>query len=215
MGGKKWTEVQEAAVRKFYENTPTKVIAAALGRSETSVYQLAQRLGLKKSAAYLAGPTAGRFDGTRGEACRFPKGHTPWNKGAAFQPGGRSVETRFKSGSRPHNEQPIGSYRLTKDGTLQQKISNAPGNNSRRWRGVHELVWIERNGPVPTGHIVVFKPGMRTANVEEITADKVECISFADNMRRNTLHRYPKEITHAIQVRAALNRRIRNVEEHQ
>ncbi|WP_175224082.1 HAD domain-containing protein, partial [Achromobacter ruhlandii] len=38
------------------------------------------------------------------------------------------------------------------------------------------------------------KPGMRTADVDLITADKVECISFAENMRRNTLHRYPKDI---------------------
>ncbi|CAB3960116.1 hypothetical protein LMG7053_06166 [Achromobacter ruhlandii] len=56
---------------------------------------------------------------------------------------------------------------------------------------------------------------MRTADVDLITADKVECISFAENMRRNTLHRYPKEIAHAIQMRGALNRRIRNVEKHQ
>ncbi len=215
MGGKKWTEVQEAAVRKFYANAPTKVIAAAVGRSESSVYQLAQRLGLKKSDTYLSSPEAGRFDGTRGEACRFPKGHEPWNKGTSFQPGGKSVETRFKPGSRPHTWQPVGSYRVTKDGTLQRKISDAPGSNSKRWRGVHELVWIECNGPVPAGHIVVFKPGMKTANVEEITADRVECISFADNMRRNTLHRYPKEIAHAIQMRGALNRKIRNVEKHQ
>lgn len=210
-----WTPAEEAVVRKFYADAPTKVIAAALSRSATSVYQLAQRLGLKKSDTYLSSPEAGRFDGTRGEACRFPKGHEPWNKGTSFQPGGRSVETRFKPGSRPHTWQPVGSYRLTKDGTLQQKISDAPGNNSKRWRGVHELVWIERNGPVPAGHIVVFKPGMRTANVEEITADRVECISFADNMRRNTLHRYPKEIAHAIQMRGALNRKIRNVQKHQ
>ncbi|MFD4837697.1 HNH endonuclease [Achromobacter sp. NPDC058515] len=215
MGGKKWTEAQEAAVRKFYANAPTKVIAAAVGRSESSVYQLAQRLGLRKSDTYLSSPEAGRFDGTRGEACRFPKGHEPWNKGTSFQPGGKSVETRFKPGSRPHTWQPVGSYRITKDGTLQRKISDAPGSNSKRWRGVHELVWIECNGPVPAGHIVVFKPGMRTADVDLITVDKVECISFADNMRRNTLHRYPKHITDAIRARAVLNRRINHVENHQ
>lgn len=215
MERRKWTQAEQDAVAKFYSTTPTKVIAAAVGRSESSVYQLAQRLGLKKSAAYLSSPEAGRFDGTRGEACRFPKGHEPWNKGASFEPGGRSVETRFKPGSRPHTWQPVGSYRVTKDGTLQRKIGDAPGNTSKRWRGVHELVWVEQNGPVPAGHIVVFKPGMRTADADLITADKVECISFAENMRRNTLHRYPKEIAHAIQMRGALNRRIRNVEKHQ
>lgn len=210
-----WTAAEEAVVRKFYADAPTKIIAAALSRSEASVYQLARRLGLRKSETYLSGPESGRLDGVRGGASRFKKGQKPWNKGQSFVAGGRSAETRFKSGNRPQTWLPVGSYRVTRDGSLQRKISDEPGNNSKRWRGVHELVWVDQNGPVPHGHIVVFKPGMRTTTVEEITADKVECISFAENMRRNTLHRYPKEITHTIQVRAALNRRIRNVEKHQ
>ncbi|WP_029954249.1 hypothetical protein [Achromobacter sp. DH1f] len=210
-----WTPVEEAIVCRFYANAPTKVIAAALSRSETSVYQLAQRLGLRKSEAYLSGPESGRLDGVRGGASRFQKGQQAWNKGLNFQAGGRSAETRFKPGTRPRNWQPIGSYRITKDGMLQRKISDAPGSNSRRWRGVHELVWIEHNGPVPARHIVVFKPGMRTTDADQITIEKVECISLADNMRRNTLHRYPKEIAQAIQMRGALNRKIRNVEKHQ
>lgn len=210
-----WTAAEEAVVRKFYADAPTKIIATALSRSEASVYQLARRLGLRKSETYLSGPESGRLDGVRGGASRFKKGQEPWNKGKSFEAGGRSAETRFKSGNRPHTWLPVGSYRVTRDGSLQRKISDEPGNNSKRWRGVHELVWVDQNGPVPNGHIVVFKPGMRTTTAEEITAEKVECISFAENMRRNTLHRYPKEITHAIQVRAALNRRIRNVEKHQ
>jgi hypothetical protein len=97
-------------------------------------------------------------------------------------------------------------------GTLQRKISNAKGSNSKRWRGVHELVWIEANGPVPPGHICVFRPGMRTAVLEEITVERVECISFAENMRRNSYHtRFPKEIGLAIQLRGALNRKINHI----
>lgn len=108
----------------------------------------------------------------------------------------------------PHNTQPIGSYRLTKDGTLQRKISEDKGNNSKRWRGVHELVWVEVNGPVPLKHIVVFKPGQRTAELEEITIDRVECITLAENMNRNTRHNMPKELSDLIQLRGALNRQI-------
>lgn len=118
------------------------------------------------------------------------------------------IETRFKPGQSPHNTHAIGSYRITKDGTLQRKISNASGNNSKRWRGVHELVWSEENGTVPAGHIIVFKHGRRTNKIEEITIDRVECISLAENMRRNSVHNLPKELAELVQLRGALNRQI-------
>ena len=56
---------------------------------------------------------------------------------------------------------------------LQRKINNDKGNNSVRWRGVHELVWVEANGPVPPKHIAIFGPGARTNVIEQITVDKI------------------------------------------
>lgn len=52
---------------------------------------------------------------------------------------------------------------------------------------------------------------MRTAVLDEITLDRVECISLAENMRRNSYHNYPKEIALAIQLRGVLNRKINHV----
>lgn len=209
-----WTDVELAVLRRHYADTPTMAIAEAMRRPAAAVYRKANALGLKKSAAFLASPAAGRLDGIRGSKTRFSKGHTPWNKDAkGLDLGGK--ETQFKPGIRPHNTQPIGSYRHDGGGTLQRKISNDKGSNSMRWRGVHELIWTEVNGPVPPKHIVTFKPGMRTNVLEEITLDKVECISLAENMRRNTLHRYPKEIVDVIRARGVLNRRINNVQKHQ
>lgn len=60
-----------------------------------------------------------------------------------------------------------------------------------------------------------FKPGMHTVVYGEITVDRLECITKGENMRRNTLHRYPKEIADVIRARAVLNRRINHVEKHQ
>lgn len=207
MTGQRWTDDDLATLRALYPGTRTADLATRLGRSERSVYELANRLGLRKSKEFLASGLAGRFDGVRGGATRFKKGMTPWNKGAkGLDIGGQA--TRFQPGQMPHNTKAVGDYRITRDGTLQRKIGTTKGSNSRRWRGVHELVWIEANGPVPTGHIVVFKPGMRTTELEEITADKVECISLAENMRRNTRHNLPPEINRAIGLRAALIRKI-------
>ncbi len=213
MRGIPWPKKSVAALKRRYPHEPTATIAADLGVTVSAVYGKAGDMGLKKSAEYLASPSASRLrrgDGV-GAAHRFLPGHVPHNKGLR-RPGwapGRMADTQFKPGSSPHTTLPVGSYRIDKDGTLQRKIGTAKGNNSKRWRGVHELVWIEANGPVPARHICVFKPGMRTNVLEEITANKVECISFAENMRRNSYHnRYPKEIGLAIQARGVLIRKI-------
>ncbi len=205
-----WTPAQKDALSARYSDEKTETLAADLGIPVAKVYAMAARCGLKKSAAYLASPAAGRTNGRQGIGTRFQKGHITWNRGmkGIDLAGERGKATQFKKGAFPHNTQAIGSYRLSKDGTLQRKIGNAKGNNSKRWRGVHELVWIEANGSVPPKHICIFKPGMRTNVLEEITADKVECISLSENMKRNTYHNYPKEIAQAIQLRGALQRKI-------
>jgi hypothetical protein len=203
-----WTDDQVRALQSRYPTENTEAIAVDLGIGLRRVYQKAARLGLTKSPEYLATPAACRTNGRQGVGTRFEKGLTPWNKGKAFDSGGRSPETRFKAGQAPHNTKPVGSYRINKDGSLQQKIGDAKGNNSARWRGVHELVWISANGPRPPGHIVVFKPGMKTHTLTGITTDTVECISFAENMRRNTLHNMPKELTELVQLRGAITRQI-------
>jgi hypothetical protein len=204
-----WTEDQLGMLRSLFPNHKTADVATMIGLSASVVNGKAKRLGIKKTAEYLASPAACRLrkgDGV-GAGTRFQKGHSSWNKGTkGIHTGGE--ETQFKPGQTPHNTLPIGTYRLGKDGTLQRKINNDKGSNSVRWRGVHELVWREANGPVPPRHIVIFKPGMRTTVLEEITLDRVECISLAENMRRNTRHNLPKELADLIALRGALNRQI-------
>lgn len=170
---------------------------------------MAAAIGLKKTPEYLASADACRLrrGGDVGAATRFPPNNVPWNKGKQHPATGRSASTQFKTGQMPHNTRGIGEYRLV-DGLLQQKVSNAKGSASNRWRGVHELVWVEANGPVPPGHLCVFKPGMSTSVLTEITHDKVECISRSENMRRNSYHNYGPEIARVVQLRGAITRQI-------
>lgn len=206
MSGKKWTSEEDADLRELYADTRTKVIAEKLGRTESSTFQRARNLGLKKSAAYLKTEASGRLSGESSKAHRFPKGGAPWNKGMkGLNIGGEA--TRFKPGSRPHTWQPIGTEKLDKDGLLVRKVSDE-GRRHERWKGLHVLTWEREKGLIPAGHIVVFKPGMKTNQADEITIDRLECISRAENMRRNSYHNYPPEIAKAIQLIGAVNRQI-------
>ena len=222
MRKKPWTAPELELLRRYYPDHITRAIAQALRRSEQQVYHKAHSLGLKKSESFLASSASGRLDGKRGESGRFKKGLTPWNKGKPGSTGNHpnSRRTQFKkgsmSGAAQHNYVPIGSTRISKDGILERKVTDDPSlYPARRWVPVARLVWEAAHGPIPPKHVVRFKPGMATNIEAEITVDRLECISFSENMRRNTLHRYPKEITDVIRARAVLNRRINHVEKHQ
>jgi hypothetical protein len=207
---------EDEILRRAFPHNRTAKVARVLGRSESSVHQRARKLGLKKSAKYLASPEACRLrrGGEVGKPYRYPKGHVPANKGLR-RPGwapGRMATTQFKkgamSGAAQRNYVPIGTERI-KDGVLARKVTDDPSMYpARRWVPVHRMVWEAAHGPVPEGHVVRFRDGMKTLVASEITDDRLELVTFAENMLRNTLHRYPKEIVHLIQLRGALNRKI-------
>lgn len=139
-----------------------------------------------------------------GRTGRFENGHVPHNKGRkGWCAGGNSIKTRFKKGSRPQTWVPVGSERTTKDGILQRKISDT-GYPPRDWISVHSLVWEEHHGPIPKGHIVVFKNGDRA----DIRIGNLELISRAENMRRNTIHNMPPALADVCRLRGVLNRHI-------
>jgi hypothetical protein len=83
------------------------------------------------------------------------------------------------------------------------------GYPPRDWQSAHRLVWIAANGPIPAGHVVRFKDGRHTTEVEKITIDALECITLAENMRRNSFcNNYPPEMVKLIQTRGHMNRMI-------
>lgn len=209
MNGKPWTSDEDALLRQLYPDTPMSELVARFEREAANIRRKANYFGVHRSAEFLSREGGQIRKGQRvSPRTEFVKGQNPWNKGVSFNAGGRSAETHFKPGQVPPNTVPVGSYRITRDNTLQRKINNNPGSNSVRWRSVHELVWIEAHGPVPAGHRVVFKPGRKTTELELITLDAVECLSFADIMRRQSVHRLPKELAQLVQLRGAINRKL-------
>jgi hypothetical protein len=211
MSGARWTPEQDAVLRARYAGERTDDIARDLGMSLDRVYNRAHRLGLHKDDQFQRSEASGRMQRAdhRGREYWYPKGHVPANKGQR-RPGwhaGRMRETQFKkgelSGRAKQLLKPIGTERTSKDGYLERKINNDLPMQAR-WRAVHLVLWEEHNGPVPSGHAVVFVNG----NKRDIHIENLALITRAELMRRNTLHNYPKEIVQCIQLQGAIKRQI-------
>lgn len=201
----RWTPLQLDALRARYADTQTIKVAETLGLTVYQVNRMAYRLGLKKTPEYLASPDACRL--RRGEhvgkAYQYPKGHIPANKGVKGIRYPGCEATQFKPGQHPHTWMPLGSERYSKEGYLQRKMTDT-GYPPRDWKGVHILLWVQHNGPVPQGRCVIFKDGDK----RNIAITNLDCITRAENMKRNSVHNLPKELKDVLQLKGALNRRI-------
>lgn len=60
--GIEWTEEQLRLLKEYYSNTLTADLVDLIGRNENSIYHKAYKLGLKKSAEFLASPSSGRLN---------------------------------------------------------------------------------------------------------------------------------------------------------
>lgn len=200
-----WTNDEIEYMMAHYSDTPTEELTAALGRSERSVYQQARLLGLLKSPEYLKKHGNRLQPGhKKGSKTQFKPGHNPHNKGKkGWQAGGDSAKTRFQKGSLPHNWKPVGSIRRTKEGILQRKMTDTRCTQ-RDWKALHAMLWEEHFGKIPKGHIVRF----RNLNTNDITIDNLECISRAENMKRNSIHNLPEPLVELVRLRGVLNRHI-------
>lgn len=216
----KWTPAMERKLARLYPTHTARECADVLGVSLSAINNRVPKLGLSKSPEWIAECTRQRWADGRHENSRrahFRKGQEAWNKGIPGSTGNHpnSRRTHFKKG-RPareaRNYQPIGTMRITKDGLLERKVTDDPSiYPARRWVSVSRLVWEAANGPVPSGHAVIFRTGRATTDPDKITTDALELVSRAELMRRNSRHtRYPPEVNALMQIRGALNRKINN-----
>lgn len=209
----------DAVLVARYANERSADLETELGVPPGTAYSRARALGVKKSPEFLSSEASGRMQpGQISEAARksqFKKGAVPANKGTR-RPGyapGRMAESQFKkgqmAGAAQHNYVPVGSIRI-KDGVLCRKMTDDPSlYPAARWTPITRLVWESAHGPIPAGMVVRFKDGRKTVVLEEITLDRLECITKAENMRKNTFwRRYPREVGELIQLKGRLTRQI-------
>jgi hypothetical protein len=145
-------------IRERYPFEPTKKIADDLGLSESSVYNRAFAMGIKKDPVYLRS-TQYPPGYLGGKATQFQKGQVPPNKGQkmsteVYQ---KVAKTMFKKGSKPVNTQPIGTIHQRRDtgGKMYQYIKIADSH----WEQLNRYTWEQHNGPIPKGMVVVYKDG--------------------------------------------------------
>lgn len=187
---RKWTEAEDYQLRLLYPTHSNPEIGRILNRTEPAILGRAAKHGLKKP------------EGFENSGC-FKPGNQSHNKGKSFPPRGRSSETQFKKGVKPHSWKPIGSERLSKEGYLQRKIADT-GYPPRDWVSVHHIIWKEAGNEIPKGHIVIFKDG----NPKNLQIGNLELISMVENMRRNSYHNYGPEIAKLVQLRGAITRQL-------
>jgi hypothetical protein len=208
-----WTAEEDESLRVRYADESTAALASSLGRSLPATYNRAKKLGLVKSASYLASPAACRLrrEATPASiATRFKPGQVPANKGVK-RPGwapGRMRETQFKAGERrgvaTRLWKPVGTERVSKDGYLERKVNDDLPLQAR-WRAVHLIEWEAIHGRIPAGHALVFKNGDK----RDIRLDNLELITRAALMRRNTIHNLPQPLVETIQLLGRVTRTIR------
>lgn len=216
-----WRPEQLFMLRWLYPDFKADEVAQCIGRSVGSVHRKAVLLEIGKSEAFKASFASDRIQAVNTDprmlATRFEPGHKTWNEGVKGSTGlhENCRKTQFKPGQKPHTTAPVGAYRInvTKGiPRLEQKTNDKPGPNHVRWIPVTRLVWEQHNGPIPPKHIVVFADSKQATTVlEEITVDKLICISRKENARRNSLYSKDHELGRLAQLKGAITRQINRI----
>jgi hypothetical protein len=192
-------------IRQRYPFEPTKKIADDLGLSESSVYNRAFAMGIKKDPTYLRS-TQFPPGYLGGKVTQFKKGHTPANKGQKMSTDvyQKVAHTMFKKGSKPMNTQPIGTIhqRSDKSGKMYLYIKLADSN----WQLLNRYTWEQYHGPIPKGLIVAYKDGNYLNN----DINNLMLLTKKENMARNTIQRLPKELQQVMRLKCKLINKINN-----
>lgn len=193
---RRWTPQEVEILRTEYPDANTQQLCKKIGRSYDSVTQKAHVLGIGKSQQFLQAGIETML--AIGKNHQFKKGLHVWNKGRKLG-SNWGKQTHFKKGHRPHNYLPVGSKRISKDGYHETKVADP-----KTWKQDHVLMWEQSNGPVPKTCIIRFSDG----NKNNITLSNLMLINTAQNMKLNTIHRFPAPLKRAIKTLAKLKRTI-------
>jgi len=206
---KLWTESDLLILKKEYPSTQSVLIAEKLDRSIKAIYSQANLMGLKKTEEFNRSESSGRMkDGQFGKATQFQKNHKSFNTGMKWddfmtvQGKANSLRTTFKKGNLPPNTLHDGMITTRTDSKTKRtykfiRIALA------KWQMLHVYNWEQVNGKLPKGKILAFK-----GSTDDCSIDNLILITRAENMKRNSIQRYPEEIKQTIRVLTKLKKTI-------
>lgn len=209
MNRRPWTDEEKAVlVRMWPRATAAQVQLELPDRRLHAIYQMAQRLGLKKDPDWQAyRREVENRNLALGIHTRFRKGQVPANKGKRGNVHPNAQKHWFKPGQ-INNILPIGTELVNSDGYLVRKVNDIPkGGFRKNWVFVHRVLWAQHNGPIPTGHAVVFINGDKS----DVRIENLTLKSRGGLMAQNTVHNYPEEVRAAIHASSRLTRVINNL----
>lgn len=203
-----WTEREMEILRKYYSDSSNSELQKLIpGKSPKQICTKANFLGLLKSKAFLQ--KAGYVLAEHGHSTRFKKGHIPHSKGKKqtdfMSPEAieRTKATRFKKGQRSLTWRPKGSERINVEGYVEIKTDDV-----NKWELKHRVIWKEYYGPIPDGCNIRFING----NKSDIRIENLSLVSNQDNMRQNSIMRYPNGIRRLIKAQKKLEKTINKKE---
>jgi hypothetical protein len=194
-------------VRIVVENYPNHTIAECVelsGLSKAIVYKIACEHNIKKTAEWKQ--KRKNLFLKKGKNTRYQKGNIPENKGRKWAEymsldGQKNcLKTCYKMGNIPYNYRPLGSERFTKGGYIEVKTQEPDVFELK-----HRVVLQQHNGKIPKGYNIQFKDGNRT----NCDIENLYMINQHEQVRNNSIHKYPKELQRAIRTVNKLNKLIK------
>lgn len=203
---RRYTAKQIEVVKSLYATTLSEEIAKQLGCTISTVYNIANKLGLKKDVSFIAETARKRTLNPNhgGRKYLFKPGQTPANKGkkmteyVSLEKIEKIKKTCFKKGHKPHNTLYDGCIR-SRNGYLYIRISEG------KWELLQRHIWVENYGEIPSDHNIVFKDGNR----KNCSIENLKCISNAELAECNRDTKYPEELRKAIRLNNKLNKIIK------
>ena len=215
---RRFTAEEDQFLRDNYLTLDLVQMGEALNRNHTSIHGRLPRLGLKIPAEITLERLQKSFKRLQdsGLTHQFKKGIILHNKGKKMsaEQYEKSKATMFKSGQLPANTiyfgKPYLHTRTRNDGYVERIWFIQEGASKR---SAYLAYLCRQNGIDLTGKKPILKDGFDHSRAP--TFEDIIIVTNAENMRRNTVHRYPPEVVKLCQLKGALQRQINKYQENE
>lgn len=208
-GRTNFTIEEDDFIKQNYLRMPIKTIGRELSRSGCGIVGRMKHLNLVVPAEIIY---------QRKLDSNFKAGHIPDNKGKkqyeymtpeAIE---KTKHTWFKKGHVPGNVLPNGSETLRTDKRSGKSYTLIKVKGNVKLVYKHIYLWEQHyKTKLPKGSNVIFRDG----NNFNFEIENLQCITNAELMKRNSIHRYPTELKQQIRKLGKLKTIIKKVEKNE